>query len=124
MKVLLSIKPEYAEKIFEGSKKYEFRKILFKNPEITRVIVYASYPVQKVIGEFEIENVISESPTKLWRQTKEDSGITKSFFDSYFLGKSQGHAIKIKFVERYNKPLCLKQDFQIQHPPQSFMYVK
>ena len=31
MKVLLSIKPEFAEKIFNGTKKYEFRKSIFKN---------------------------------------------------------------------------------------------
>lgn len=33
MKVLLSIKPEFAERIFNGSKKYEFRKVIFKNPD-------------------------------------------------------------------------------------------
>ena len=32
MKILLSIKPEFAEKIFSGSKKYEFRRRIFKAP--------------------------------------------------------------------------------------------
>lgn len=30
MKVLLSIKPEFANKIFEGTKRFEFRKSIFK----------------------------------------------------------------------------------------------
>lgn len=30
MKVLLSIKPEYVEKILDGTKKFEFRKGIFK----------------------------------------------------------------------------------------------
>ena len=30
MKILLSIKPEYAHKIFSGEKKFEYRKIIFK----------------------------------------------------------------------------------------------
>ena len=30
MKILLSIKPEFAERIFDGSKKYEFRKVIFR----------------------------------------------------------------------------------------------
>ena len=52
MKVVLSIKPEFANKIFDGSKKFEFRKVIFKNEKIKTVIVYASSPVQKVIGGF------------------------------------------------------------------------
>ena len=54
MKVVLSIKPEFAFKIFDGSKKFEFRKAIFKNNNVKSIIVYASSPVQKVIGEFEI----------------------------------------------------------------------
>jgi predicted transcriptional regulator len=30
MKVLLSIKPQFAEMIFSGTKKYEFRRSVFK----------------------------------------------------------------------------------------------
>ena len=30
MQVLLSIKPEFAESILAGSKKYEFRKVIFR----------------------------------------------------------------------------------------------
>ena len=54
MKVILSIKPEFANKIFNGTKKFEFRRTLFKNKEIKMIIVYASAPISKVIGEFEI----------------------------------------------------------------------
>jgi len=32
MKMLLSIKPEYAFKIFEGIKKFEFRKVILRTP--------------------------------------------------------------------------------------------
>jgi len=53
MQVLLSIKPEYAEKILNGEKKYEFRKVLPKNKSITKVIIYATMPIGKVIGEFQ-----------------------------------------------------------------------
>ena len=50
MKVVLSIKPEFANKIFEGTKKYEFRRAIFKNPNIKKVVVYSSSPVKKIIG--------------------------------------------------------------------------
>ena len=61
MKVVLSIKPEFANKIFDGTKKYEFRKAIFKNDKIKTIIVYASSPVQQVIGEFEIEKIIKRA---------------------------------------------------------------
>jgi predicted transcriptional regulator len=59
MKVVLSIKPEFAFKIFEGTKKFEFRKSIFKNENIKTIIVYASSPVQQVIGEFDFDEVLN-----------------------------------------------------------------
>lgn len=122
VKVLLSIKPEYAFKIFEGIKKFEFRKIIFKNPNIKKVIVYASSPVRQVIGEFEIEDIYSESPDLLWETTKEHSGISEDFFFEYFAERDLAHAIKIKKTRKYRKPLCIKADFNAT-PPQSYMYI-
>ena len=56
MKVLLSIKPEFVEKIFAGTKKYEFRKSLFKKSGVKYVVIYASAPIKRVVGEFEIDD--------------------------------------------------------------------
>ena len=121
--VLLSIKPEFVEKIFDGSKRYEYRKILFKNINVNKIIVYASSPVQMVVGEFEIDGVLTLKPEGLWRKTKLESGITKAFFDKYFDGRNIGHAIQIGKVVKYAQPLCLNREFGIKHPPQSFAYI-
>ena len=122
MKVLLSIKPEYAEKIFNGTKKYEFSRSVFKNQNIKTVVVYASSPVQRVIGEFEIEKIINEDLRQLWNKTKEFSGISEDFFFEYFNNKEKGYAIKIKQTRRYVKSLSLRDDFKLT-PPQSYMYL-
>ena len=122
MKVLLSIKPEFAFKIFEGIKKFEFRKVIFKNPNIKTVVVYASSPVQQVIGEFEIDDILSSAPSAIWEMTKMDSGISEDFFFEYFATKEIAHAIKIKSTKRYTKPLNLKEDFNV-FPPQSYVYL-
>ena len=66
MKVVLSIKPQFANKIFDGTKKFEFRKAIFKNQNVTSVLVYASSPVQKVIGEFEIGEIFNFDLKTLW----------------------------------------------------------
>lgn len=122
MKVLLSIKPEYAFKIFDGTKKFEFRKVIFKNPNIKTVVVYASSPVQQVIGEFEIDNILSFNPDALWEITKKYSGISKDFFDEYFADKQIAHAIKVKRTKKYKKPLSIKESFNVT-PPQSYVYL-
>ena len=121
MKVVLSIKPEFANKIFQGTKKYEFRRAIFKNPDVTKIIVYASSPVKKVIGEFEIEKVISHDLNTLWDKTKEFSGISKEYFFEYFTDKDRGFAIKIKKALLFDSPRCLKADYNLV-PPQSFSY--
>ena len=123
MRVLLSIKPEFAFKIFEGTKKYEFRKAIFKRPNIKTVVVYASSPIQKVIGEFEIEDILNSTPEKIWKKTKDKAGVSEDFFDEYFLDKEVAYAIKIKDVIRYEHPFNLKEKFDLL-PPQSFAYLK
>lgn len=120
--VLLSIKPEFAHKIFEGSKKFEFRKQVFKDTSVKKVIVYSSSPEQKVIGEFEIETILDDTPDKIWVQTRLYSGISRKFFKSYFEGRDKAYAIKVASTKRYLKQKSLA-DFNIHTAPQSFAYV-
>jgi len=122
MRVLLSIKPEFAKLIFDGTKKFEFRKTIFKNKNIKTVVVYASSPLQKVIGEFEIEDIINDNLDLLWEKTKEHAGIDRAYFDQYFAAKNEGYAIKIKTVTKYEKYQSLKDDYNLT-PPQSFLYL-
>ena len=123
MKILLSIKPQYAEKIFAGSKRYEFRKAVHKNPNVKTVVVYATKPVGKVIGEFAVSEVHRDSPTRLWRKTKAHSGISRGFFEQYFEGREHGFAIEVGRTRRYAKPLNLVDILPNGFPPQSFVYL-
>ena len=123
IKVLLSIKPEFAYKIFDGTKLFEFRKVLFQRPDISHVIVYVSSPVQMVIGEFTIDSVVSGSLPTVWERTATSSGISHDFFMSYFSGHETAHAIKIGKVTKYNEPKTLNH-YAVEHAPQSFVYVE
>jgi predicted transcriptional regulator len=122
MKVLLSIKPEFALKIFDGSKKYEYRRTIFKNQKINTIIVYASDPIKQIIGEFEIEDILYDEPQVLWIKTKNYAGISEKIFFEYFTHKSKGYAIKVKSTTIYDEPLALNS-FMVSSPPQSFMYL-
>ena len=123
MKVILSIKPEFAEKIFNGSKKYEFRRSIFKDPSVKKIIVYASAPISKIIGEFEIDEILRSELNTLWSKTKEYSGISKDYYLKYFEGKKEGYALKIKKTQKYQDHLSIEDNFGLL-PPQSFAYLK
>lgn len=121
--VLISIKPRFADAILKGEKRFEFRRILFRRDDIQRVIIYASAPEQKVVGEFLIDEILSLSPSSLWRETQRYAGIDKLEFDRYFFGKNEAHAIKVMEPRRYVEPLDLRAHFGIRRPPQSFCYL-
>lgn len=124
MKVLLSIKPEYAEKIFSGEKKYEYRRKLFRRSGVSSIVIYVTQPVGLIIGEFEIADVIEGVPEELWEGTKDYSGISKKFFIKYFGGSKRGYAIKVGNVKKYREsidPYAFQPNFV---PPQSYRYLK
>ena len=123
MTVLLSIKPEFAEKIFTGLKRFEFRRVIFRSPNVTTVVVYASSPVQRVIGEFIIGGILSLDKQELWKRTREHSGIEKEYFDLYFGGRKTAHAIEIASPKRYRRPVKLATLCESRRPPQSFCYL-
>lgn len=122
MKVILSIKPQFAEKIFNGTKKFEFRRTLFKNKAVKSVVVYASAPVSRVIGEFEIDEIIHYDLDYLWVNTEEYAGISKEYYFEYFDGKKMGYAIKIKETKKYDSSYSIEEKYGIK-APQSFAYI-
>lgn len=120
-KIIISINPEYVEKIISGEKKFEYRTKAAKE-DINKIIIYETKPIMKVVAEVEILDVIATTPEELWNQTKNQSGITKSFFDEYFKNKQIAYAYKLGTVKVYEKPKSLL-DFGLRMAPQSFAYV-
>lgn len=124
MKILLSIKPIFVKEIMEGRKLFEYRKTIYKKRGISKIVVYSSSPVCRVIGEFSVQNILCESPKVLWEQTGAKSGVSKEYFDKYFAGRDKGYAIQIKSFLLYSSPKALEEAYPGITPPQSFCYVK
>lgn len=120
-KIIISINPEHVENILKGIKKYEFRTKAAKD-EIGSIIIYETSPVKKVVAEVEIIDVLSMNPEELWEETKEYSGISKQFFDKYFLGRTVAYAYKLGKIIKFDKPRTL-EDFGLTTAPQSYAYV-
>jgi predicted transcriptional regulator len=118
---LLSIKPQYAEAIFRGEKRYEYRRTPFRKP-VDVVVVYITSPVGLVVGEFDVEEIISDAVPGLWKRTKTRAGIDRALFFDYFGGCRIAHAIVIGDVRRYAQPFGLDVGFGVK-APQSFLYL-
>lgn len=119
MNAILSIKPQFVDEIEAGRKLFEYRKSIFKQP-VERVYIYASSPVSRIIGEFQPIDVVVGAPAAVWNKTWQFSGITKSFFDDYFMGRPSAYAIVIRNFVKYDIPIDLPHGV---HAPQNFCYI-
>lgn len=119
--ILLSINPEHVENIMNGTKRYEFRKIVCKR-HVDKILIYSTNPIMRVVGEAEVEDILIDNPEIIWKKTEKKSGIDKKFFDRYYENREQAVAYKLKNVIKYREPKELK-DYGINSAPQSFRYV-
>jgi type I restriction enzyme S subunit len=121
MNVILSIKPKFADAIFNGVKKVEFRKNRFKK-DVDKIFIYSSTPVKKITGYFTIDRIVENSPGKLWEQFGTVGFINEDDFFKYFEDKETGFSICIKSTQRFSETIDPYQIIRDFVPPQSFRY--
>jgi predicted transcriptional regulator len=109
------------DNIFDGTKKYEFRKVRCKR-DVTRIMIYCTYPVMKIVGEAAVSNILEDTPDELWKKTYAYAGIDREFFDNYFEGRERSVAYELGEVTRYDTMRDLS-DLGLNAPPQSFTYI-
>ena len=118
MNLIISIKPEFVEKIISSEKKYEFRRRIYKK-EVEKIYIYQTLPNSGIVGYFIPSKIIKDTPLNLWNNLKKASGVSEEFFMSYFHGKTEGYAIEIENLVVFEKPLT---DSGIK-APQSYKYI-
>lgn len=120
-RMLLSINPEYVEKIMNGEKEYEYRKFKCRE-DVDTIVIYATAPIKRVVAEAHIASVLEDDLLEVWRTTKKSSGITYNFFRKYYKGKKKAVAYHLKNINIYQTPLML-EDLGVSIAPQSFRYL-
>lgn len=125
MNVLLSIKPEFAEKILSGEKQYEFRKTRFRDPSsVERIYLYSSSPIQRIVGQFTLGGITEDKPEKLWEEHGTESGLdSRERFMKYFKGKEMGYALEVTTPLRFSEPIDPWKAADDFRPPVSFEYL-
>lgn len=123
--LFLAIKPEFAKKIIDKEKTIELRK---QKPNIhigDYVIIYASSPLKSVLGYGRVKSIVVCTPNDMWELHKNQLGIDKLRFYTYFEGHRKSVGIEIERV-RSISALTLKELQSIEptfRPPQGFRYV-
>lgn len=120
--IILPIKKVYSDQIFAGTKIYELRKSIPKQP-VNKILVYESQGCGKVIGEIEISETLRLPVNDLWRQVRNYAGISCDGFHKYFNGATFGYAYRIVSATLYDDPIPISE-YGLKMPPQGFAYVR
>jgi predicted transcriptional regulator len=120
--ILISIHPEYVKKIISREKRFEFRRKV-PTVEVRFLVIYATYPIMRVVALAEVKTVLSDTPERLWRSTRHSAGISKSYFQQYFDGREVAHAIELGRVIELKKPKALDKICSSIVAPQSYRFV-
>lgn len=121
MVAIFSVKPDYADRILSGEKKVEFRRVKCKK-DIDTILIYATQPIAKIIGEVSVANVIEDTKEALWNFTSSCAGIEHEDFLRYYKDKRNAIAYVLEKPHRYKELLDISA-YGLSTPPQSFRYL-
>ncbi|MGQ4809988.1 hypothetical protein NKDENANG_03431 [Candidatus Entotheonellaceae bacterium PAL068K] len=124
--LLFSLKPCYADLIFQRLKKAELRRRIIPFIKNRSVYIYVSSPVREIRGGFRVGQIWSGTPEEIWNQVSELAKVDKSDFDAYYAGIKIAYALQITDVWEYKNPVSLntlKKRFPGFVVPQSWRYV-
>lgn len=121
LNALFSIKPEYVMRIFSGEKRFEFRTTVCKKT-ISKIIIYETSPVSKIVGEVSVLNILKDTPEKIWNLTCKNAGIEKSAFMKYFNNRDFAYAYILSNPIKYDRQISLSE-LNISSAPQSYLYI-
>jgi predicted transcriptional regulator len=118
--ILISIQPQFALPILDGTKRFELRRQVPRLRVGDRALIYASAPLGHVVGEFSVADVLAGSPEEVWAAIGgASSGLPEGGFFAYLRGAKRCAAIAIGAVRRYDPPLPLPF-----RAPQSYLFLR
>ncbi|MCY4391166.1 MAG: ASCH domain-containing protein [Chloroflexi bacterium] len=120
--VLMSVHPEYAEALLNGTKTVELRKARLAN-STSHIVIYATAPVQRVVGWVKAGHIEDGTPRTIWQKHKSRVGILEQAFRRYYRGHRRAVAIHVESPQRLAMPLELSAVEDGLTPPQSWRYL-
>lgn len=124
--LLLSIRPQYVERILDGEKQVELRRRKPRSQPDDWMAIYESSPTKSLVAIAQVTEVRVHSPQCLWRGVRSVAGIAKHEFDEYFADCNRAVGIMFHSVIRLTDPVPLddlRSSWPGFHPPQGFLYL-
>jgi predicted transcriptional regulator len=124
--LVLSLRPEFAEKVFQGKKTVELRRVRPRLKPGDKVLVYVPSPVKALIGHFQVRKVIQAEPQSLWQRVGRNAGITREQFMAYYDGARVAFGILLHNQKRLSIPVplgLLQRTVRRFRPPQCYQYL-
>lgn len=125
--VLLSLRPRYADLVFQGLKRAELRRRFSQCAQNREVFIYVTSPVRVLRGGFRVDHVWKGAPDEIWDEVSAFAGIERPDFDAYYSGSTVAYALSIADVWEFEHPiglLTLRSQLEKFTVPQSWRYVK
>jgi len=121
--VILSIKPEHINKIYNKDKTVELRKFIFKR-KVRYIFIYATSPIKKIVAFFPFTNYYYDTIPNLWKNYGYRSGLDYKEFFKYFGSYKYGYLIEIENVMKFKDPIDPFDIYNNFKAPQSYYYVQ
>lgn len=124
--ILLSVRPQYAEKILRGEKTVELRRVRPRVSPGDAIVMYVSSPEREVRALLLVEEVFEAHPEALWDVVGNAAGVSRREYEDYFEGSATGIGIALRVVADLKEPVTLDELRAMSpgfRPPQSYRYI-
>lgn len=122
--LLMSIKTKYANQIFDGTKKFEFRRKSIGEKNCNKKIyVYSSELDKSIVGYIVIDEILCGNIADILRITNH---INSQDIIDYYAGCDKCYALHIKETKKFLKPIKLesiKEKYKTFAIPQFYRYI-
>lgn len=121
--VLMSIKPHFAHRIFDGSKRWELRRQPTTIEAGDTIVIYESSPRMVISGHAKVFEVYRSAVPVVW-DVLAKLGVSRDEYDAYFEGARGATAIGLTDVTPC-QPITLATLREMHagfRPPQSYMF--
>ena len=123
--LLMSIKTKYANRIFAGTKEYEFRrKSIGEKNCYKKIYIYSSGEEKAIVGYIIVDKIINGNLKKIQLLT---NCFNNKDMENYFNGCEECYALHISEHHKFIKPIEL-EDIKSQYKkfvvPQFYRYIR
>lgn len=122
--ILMSIKTKYANQIFNGTKKYEYRRRSIGEKNLgKKIFVYSSEKERAIVGYIVANEIIEGTSNYVLEQTE---NINNQDIINYFKDSPKCYALKISEAVKFKKPIPLVSIREKQEKfviPQYYRYI-